>query len=278
MGLNLDAEQIRKSVGFVTCPGKYKNSDGSSKDPQSASGVVVGSENIVATNAHIFFDASGKVRDPLSECYFQNQGPESQRTPLMLKDGEAGLKEAIKSGLITLGTHQPLEDGVNDWVVVTLKDKIPKLDAFKVNPALMKSLLHGCNGVSDPNCLPMVAVSSRQEQMPSSDQNEPIAQSCRVMDIYPHKDGQATRMMNNCSSTTGSSGSVNFLRDSTGTLIRDSQGHLIPFAIIANGSSKKHDYQPYSLVKDGVWQLNNATMSILIDGPFAQAIEDVEQG
>ena len=77
--IGLTSSQIRQtdtSMGYVVCPGRLNH------NPAQSEGAIVGDGGAILTVAHSFIDENGVAREPLSECYFENQTEPFAHVPL----------------------------------------------------------------------------------------------------------------------------------------------------------------------------------------------------
>ncbi len=232
-----ELSQIRKSTGYVYCPGtKYNNQS-------TCSGALVGTDQTIVTAAHCFIDERGRRREPLEGCFFQNLEKKWQKVELDFSPGSYKFYSAT-----------PYQDSSNDRAIVRIKRKIKGAKPFPV---------------SDRRMLPgteMILSSVGQENMVRKvDSTEPVGQVCTTMHMFPPDNISGTVYYTDCDAGSGGSGGLALVRrngklEAVGTLVGGSDDdqnyteytpnvaytrivgydpiHLVDIKAVANGEAK----------------------------------------
>ncbi|MBX3020368.1 MAG: hypothetical protein KF799_01725 [Bdellovibrionales bacterium] len=256
----LNREEIRtleKAIGDCTCI--YR--EAGTKVTLSASCALVGSSGTnlnVATNAHLveaYFDRNGRPKPGLESCQFAN------------KFGDKPVDLILSPGSYSLGTLDSKKDPLNDRFFVKLAEKIP---GAKEIPIL--------RGTEVREGMHVYTFSAKQHRMKEKlGKRDIVAQECEVIRYLPATASEPGAFMSNCSSTPGSSGSLN--------VVRDEKGQLSAIGMFRGGMNSQLDGQPVYktdsqgnvvLGKDGLPILNNVTVSLTMDSFFLRDFQVVE--
>lgn len=186
-----EADQIRKSTGYIACPGTTNG------NPSVASAALVGSNMQIVTAVHAFIDKNGKKREPLSDCYFLGQ--------------EKGAKPRyfdFASGNFRFGTEGSRKTGdPNDFAVVQLKEAIEGAKPFNVD--------------SDPLQKDewILGIAAGQESPTRTfPEDEPVVQQCKSRDFqYPAN--APVQYITDCDLSPLGSGGLVFKRNSNNELV-----------------------------------------------------------
>lgn len=225
-----EAEQIANSTGYIICPASKGG------NPIGISAALVGSNMQIVTATHAFVDFDGKKREPLSECYFRNQGNPIQIIPV-----------DMSARANRFGTDGPREyDDPNEYAVVQLKEPVKGATAFKVDTQELG------NGDS------IIAISAHQEsstrEFPS---DQPVVQQCKNREKRTVS-GAPTQYYTDCDLTPMASGGI--------ILARNASGELSVKGIVVSGGNDSVNCLPFSL------KTGSFNRAIAIDGNFAQDV------
>ena len=149
LGLSASEEaQIRTSTGYLRCPGYH------------VSAATVGHPTVIITDAAAFTDASGRLKENSSQCFFENMN--AQQARLDFRD------EAQRVGIFGAGHSYPMKK----WAIIRIRDSIPGASHFPVFP--------GDEPGSAISAKPaLVAISAYQSGM-TEDAERPLAQGCQT--------------------------------------------------------------------------------------------------
>ncbi len=206
-----DAERIRAATGYVECPGtKFGNHI-------LASGALVGADDILVTNAHVFVDDKGRWREPLEQCFFQNQTEKFERRALSFADGDFEIVHDYSSN-----------NGANDYAVIRLKSKIPGAKSFPVVAA----------GAPLTPSATFVMVSASVEKVAGFSPFAPVVQGCQFKQIEDPAANRNTVFLADCDVMPGSSGSINLI---------SINGELTAVGITAGGGKMEQNGREFNL-------------------------------
>ena len=208
-----EVSQIRKSVGFIVCPGtKYKN-------PASGTAFLVGSNQKLMTVGHAFKEKDGRWREPLSECYFRNQDVPPKRSKLAIgKDGKdlvGGSPTLLSSGL--------------DFAFAKLTEPIANATPLKIEERDDHELV-----VNEK----LLMISALQAGVKNPDYTQPLAQGCVVNQTGYYS---STTIFTDCDLTGGGSGSP--------VLTRDKNNDLVIRGIMTADGGTEHEGEEYDFAK-----------------------------
>ncbi len=220
-----ERERLRQTTGYVYCPGgKFGNE-------AMASGFMV-SRNYLVTTAHTFIDSEGRWREPLADCFFQNQASPSVR-----------LKFRFDAQSFKYGQAFPVLRGQMDYAIVRLAEtftgKTEPLPIYVEGPALAVGQ-------------PILGVTAAQEDLwQKVDPNEPIIRACEIMDRDYKGDGLPSAIISDCDNTAFGSGGPNLVRKN---------GRLFIIGLMVGSGTKDKYLAPYS--RSG----QSFTFSLAFDG------------
>lgn len=225
-----EAEQIANSTGYIICPATK------SGNTLAISAALVGSNMQIVTATHAFIDYDGKKREPLSECYFRNQGNPIQIIPV-----------DVNASANRYGTDGPRGyDDPNEYAVVQLKEPVKGATAFKVDTQELS------NGDS------IIAISAHQKsstrEFPSE---QPVVQKCTNR-VKQTVSGAPTQYYTDCDLTPMASGGI--------ILARNAGGELLVRGIVVSGGDDSMNCEPFSIKRKSYGR------AIAIDGNFAQDV------
>ncbi len=197
--------QLRQTVGDVVCPGVQ------------GTAVLVGQGREILTNAHIFVDESGRDRENLDKCFWQNKEEPFQRIPLEI--GENALK---------LFTRSTIKEFYLDLAVARLARGLPEArplqfdtgNSVEIGQQLIMVSAGQLRMLSLPKQVMEFIRADPQKSAYEFDYNrEPILQSCTVMSVGKPTDTVPNdAVYSDCSGTRGTSGSPILVRSQTGEL------------------------------------------------------------
>jgi hypothetical protein len=221
----VEIRQVRKSTGYIYCPGtKYKNR-------ATGSGALIGNNKTIFTTAHSFIDGEGRKREPLSNCFFQNQDSPYTRRNLVFKSGSH--KIGFKPGVSRYRT---------DYAIVQLEDEIPGAEPFPFEES--GSLIKDDQKV--------IVISAAQKNMTVKvDPNEPVVQSCSTKFSLGGDDFGRSVFYTDCDIHGGGSGSP--------VLARSQGGQLVLRGLLTANGEGAIDYHDFEL------KTGNYAEGILID-------------
>jgi|SRR5665213_2206955 len=220
--------QARKTTGYVVCTGA------TNKNPATGSAVLVGRGGQLVTNVHAFIDEkTGLRREPLAQCFFQNQ---------MSPPEIAFLDFADKS--YKFFTESPVNEFYKDVAVVRLATKIPGVHPFASDfsgpPISQGQALIMVS--SDQDLLTRPPKTAKQNiviagKSYSFDYNvEPIVQKCTAVTVRPADGKYTTAIYSDCSGTDGASGSAVLVRIN---------GQLVLKGVHKGGGLPSANYRPF---------------------------------
>lgn len=201
--------QIRKSVGFVICPGTTNH------NPASSTGFLIGTDQKLMTVGHAFKDKkTGKWREPLSECFFRNQEIPPQTVKIDIKKDGEGLE---------VGSPSMSTDG-SDYGFVKLKRPVTGAVPLKIEPIERELKANE----------EIILISAFQDGVRKPDLTQPIAQKCVIRDIGYYR---STTVKTTCDAKGGGSGSP--------IINRDQSGQLVIRGMISAASENEKDGEEY---------------------------------
>ncbi|MGZ3722389.1 MAG: S1 family peptidase [Bdellovibrionales bacterium] len=241
-----EIERGRQTTGYVVCPGtKYNN-------PAQGSGALVGQDGMqVLTSAHAFLDENGLFREPLSDCFFQNQADPAKRTALNFST-----KDVYK-----LFTQMPYSDSENDLAIVRIKEKITNLKPFPIDDS----------GAQLKKGQKLIMISSSQERMKEPvPATMPIVQGCKMMSDQMKIRGSSIPLrgiFSDCAGTLGASGSITLARIN---------GELVIKGLLAGGGKDSADYLPFNIDPEAKSEDRSYSHSAEITPGVAEQVNNFE--
>jgi hypothetical protein len=223
-----EISQARTTTGYVVCPGTVNN------NPSTTSAVLIGQGGQLITNVHAFIDENtGLRREPLSQCFFQNQAKSSNIVFLDFSENSYRFL-----------TESPLKEFYKDVAVVRLTQKVSGAHPFASD----------FNGPPIAQGLGLIMISSDQDFMTrppkTTTQNvmiagksytntynvEPIVQRCTAIKVRPADHQYSTSIYSDCSGTEGASGSAVLARV---------DGQLVLKGLHKGGGLPSANYKPF---------------------------------
>jgi Trypsin-like peptidase domain len=220
--------QARKTTRYVVCTGRINN------NPATGSAVLIGQGGQLITNVHAFIDEkTGLRREPLSECFFQNQAKPSDI--VFLDFSEKSYKFL---------TESPLIEFYKDVAVVRLTKKVPEAHPFASDfngsPVAQGQELVMISSDQDFMTKPPKTVTQKVVIAGKSYSNtynvEPIVQRCTAIKVRPAHLQYSTSIYSDCSGTDGASGSAVLARV---------DGQLVLRGIHKGGGLPSANYKPF---------------------------------
>ena len=208
LGLTPDEiNYLRTVTGYVMCPGtKYHNR-------AISSGALVGSNEWVLTAAHTFIDEQGRRREPLSDCWFQNQTVPWTKSPLRFEES------TFKFG--TEFPYRSIEDQAGDWAIVRLEAPLNGSAPLPISTIDVRD--------GDPVFNVFAHAAGMMRHVPMT---EPGIEACQVRKKYRH----GTMFDIDCDVSGGQSGSMVLSRD---------VGELAVVGIAITSGKPEQDFTPY---------------------------------
>ena len=230
---DLEAEQIANSTGYIICPASKGG------NPLAISAALVGSNMQIVTATHAFIDYDGKKREPLSECYFRNQG-----NPVQM------VKIDVSAAANRFGTGGARGyDDPNEYAVVRLKEPVAGAIPFKAESDELS------NGET------IIAVSAHQKSNTREfSPHEPVVQVCKNREKRSVPSAP-TQYYTDCDLTPMASGGI--------IVARNSSGELSMKGIVVSGGNDSMNCQPFSLTT------GSYTRAIAVDGNFKQDVTSI---
>ena len=212
----------------MVCPGKINN------NPATGSAVLTGQGGQLITNVHAFIDEkTGLRREPLNQCFFQNQAKPSDI--VFLDFTEKSYK---------FFTEFPLNEFYKDVAVVRLAKKVPGAHPFASDfigaPIAQGQELIMISSDQDFMTRPPKTVMQNVMIAGISYSNtynvEPIVQRCTAIKVRPADQQYSTSIYSDCSGTAGASGSAVLVRV---------EGKLVLKGLHKGGGLPSADYKPF---------------------------------
>jgi hypothetical protein len=220
--------QARTTTGYVVCPGTVNN------NPATGSAVLTGQGGQLITNVHAFIDEkTGLRREPLNQCFFQNQAKPSDI--VFLDFTEKSYK---------FFTESPLKEFYKDVAVVRLTKKVPGAHPFASDfigaPVAQGQELIVISSDQDSMTRPPKTATQNVMIAGTSYSNtynvEPIVQRCTAIKVRSADQQYSTSIYSDCSGTEGASGSAVLARV---------DGQLVLKGLHKGGGLPSADYKPF---------------------------------
>lgn len=232
-------KRIRKTSGYVVCPG-----DPQKNNQSVGSGGMVGDDgSIIATSVHTFVDEAGNLREPLSECFFQNQDTPYLRVKLSFKEGD-----------FKFLTQNWKNDPDMDIAIVSLAETIPGAKPFPIS----NRISHTQKGPKN-----VLMISAKQEKLSRAiDPKDPILQDCAGHD-FEFPPGTPPQIYTDCSIAAGGSGS--FVYDPT------EPNNLRIIGLVDSGGVDHLDGVPYDRAR------GSYARTLVFNETVVSAIKEIQQ-